>query len=159
MSTVMDRIAPMLGHDPTERDERLAQTAGTISSLRRQAAAVEAELAALRTQFEGGYASHFEHERSSYLSQIRERIRIDKEAKSEKATEGLLDAACRAHPEYVGWLEKKRNEREVMYRLEASLAQINADIEEARMEREHELLMARRDEELLRFLRAEMGMQ
>jgi hypothetical protein len=157
-TTVLDRLTPQLGFDPLSIEERLATSAGRIAFLRKQEANVIGELAAYHARFDGHSSSHYEHERSSFLSQLIQSIRSDKETKGEKTTEAGLEREARAHPTYITWLYTAQNARLEMEHLEAQLAQIRADIEAAKMEREDALVRSRLNEELLRFLRAEMGL-
>jgi hypothetical protein len=157
--TVLDRLTPQLGFNPLSITERLQKAAGKIAYLRKQEAEKTGLLAAYRAQFEGYNSSHYEHERSSYLSELSMQFRIEAEKQGKKVTEGLVDEFARSHPQYKKWLAEKHAERETMYKLEAELAQIRADLEEARMEREDALVTSRLNEELIRFVRAEMGIQ
>jgi hypothetical protein len=156
-STVLDRLGPQLGFEPLSIQDRLAKAAGRIAFLRKQEAEKIKLLAAYHAQFDGHSSSHYEHERSSYLSTIIMQLRQKREELGEKVTETGLEKEARADQQYKDWLDRKYKERLTMYELEAELAQIRADLEEARMEREDALVRSRLNEELVRFLRAEMG--
>lgn len=154
---LLDRLEPIIGMDPRGALDSFSAAGGEIVRLRRQEAEILGQLAAYRAQFTGGM-THYEHERSQLLASIVEERRRELIANGEKPVEGALDSYARATEQYKNWLDQKFVERREMFALEAELAQVHADLEAARLQKEEAQQAARLTEECIRFARAEMGL-
>jgi len=157
-TSVLGRLAAILGRDPEEPLERLDRVNRVLAAKRRDAVGIIAELASLRAQFTGGMTSNYDHERKVLLAQLVEARREEAAEAGTKVTESALDTYAHAHRVYQDWLRQQQERRERMYALEAELAQVEADIEAAKGERELVMQALRLNEEAIRYARAEMGM-
>lgn len=153
--TVFDRLPAIIGRDPDKAMRRLHEANHRLHGLRTKAAEKRAELASLRAQFWGGDSSNFTHERKIQLAEIIENRRRELVQRGERATEAALDSYARSSVGYRNWIELQHKRREDMYRLEAELAQIEADAEAAEGERELARQVIRLIEEAIRFARSE----
>lgn len=153
--SVYDRIATVIGRDPDEALRRLHLAQSRLHELRRAAAEKKADLASLRAQFWGGDSSNYTHERRVQLAELAEARRAELERRGERVVEAALDSYSRSHPSYKNWLAMQHERRERMYRMEAELAQIEADAEAAQGVVELERQAIRLLEEAIRFARSE----
>lgn len=153
--SVYDRIATVIGRDPDEALRRLRLAQSRLYELRRAAAEKKADLASLRAQFWGGDSSNYTHERRVQLAELAAARRAEAERRGERITEAALEEHARSHPSYKNWLAMQHERRERMYRMEAELAQIEANAEAAQGVVELERQAIRLLEEAIRFARSE----
>lgn len=156
--SALDRITAVVGHNPTDALRRYNRANKRLHELKSRAAGVVADLASLRAQFYGGETSNFNHERKVLLAELMEARRAEQIETGQKVVEAALERYAYAHPIYKSWLVAQHERRERMHRLEAELAQIEADAEAAVGERRLAEQAIRMNEELIRWSRAEMGM-
>src|SRR5690606_10312118 len=119
--SALDRIAALIGHDPTEAFRHLQRANAKLHALRTKAAGLRADLSSLRAQFYGGESSNFNHERKVFLAELMEARRQELIDAGEKVVETALERYAYAHPAYRSWLATQHERRERMYRLEAEL--------------------------------------
>lgn len=156
--SALERVAVLIGTDPLKAFRQLDAANRRRHELKTRAAEKRADLASLRAQFWGGDSSNFMLERKVFQSEMMEARRAEQERAGEKVTEGALEKYANAHPAYKSWLATQHERRERMYRLEAELAQIEADAEAAEGEMELARQAIRLNEELIRHSRAEAGL-
>jgi hypothetical protein len=156
--TIIDRVQVATGRDVMRPLRRLSEINQDLHALGLKAAGIKGDLASLRAQFFGFEHSNYNHERKVLLAELMEARRQEMIEAGEKYTEGYLTSYAHAHPVYKSWLATQHERRERMHRVEAELAQVEADIEAAQGERTIALQASRLMEEMIRFARGEMGM-